>query len=87
MAAAMVRRSDQTPSEGCDHMSAIVEERTAEEVVARWRAGESVDGLENPAGPLFTGGRYAEYEVTMNGPCSAGTASCIFMTGLTVFCC
>jgi hypothetical protein len=38
----------------------------AEEIIAGWRRGEDVDG-QNPAGPLFTSGDFAEYEITMTG--------------------
>jgi hypothetical protein len=42
----------------------------AEEIVAAWRAGES--DVDNPAGPLFTGGEHAEADITMTGPGQSG---------------
>ncbi|MCK2218786.1 DUF6229 family protein [Actinomadura sp. ATCC 31491] len=38
----------------------------AERIVAGWRSGaDTVDGWDNPAGPLFAGGEYAEADITM----------------------
>jgi hypothetical protein len=37
----------------------------SEEIVAAWRSGAATDeGWDNPAGPLFVGGEYAESELT-----------------------
>jgi hypothetical protein len=35
------------------------------------RRGVDVDGVENPAGPLFADG-YREYEITLTGPVHTG---------------
>ncbi len=41
----------------------------AEEIIAAWRSGsDPVEGWDNPAGPLLTGGAYAESEITMIYP-------------------
>lgn len=53
-----------------------------EDIVARWRTDA---GDDNPAGPLFTSGRYAEEEIvqptTFHSHCSVCTAS------RTIHCC
>lgn len=65
-------------------MSVDVLERTeVVDVVDRWR---SEAGADNPAGPLYTGGRYAEADIIVSvvectGRCSSCTAS------TTVACC
>lgn len=55
----------------------------AEEIVARWRSGMDLD--DNPAGPLFASGEFAEGDIVACNPpgsrCSACTAS------RPVFCC
>jgi len=52
-------------------------------VVERWLEFGAVD--DGPAGPLFLGGRYAEYEITMTGGGGAvqsNTATgCLMCTG------
>ncbi|MFD7656532.1 DUF6229 family protein [Actinosynnema sp. NPDC059797] len=49
----------------------------AEETVARWRAG--LDEPDNPAGPLFASGEFAEGDIVACNPpgsrCSGCTAS------------
>jgi len=55
-------------------MPTIAPER-AEQIVAAWR--DSVvpaDGWENPSGPLYPSGKYAEADITMTWPGS--TAQC-----------
>jgi len=47
-------------------------------IVAAWRSGQDANGWENPAGPLFAAGDYAESEITMEGifasrGCTGGT--------------
>ena len=38
----------------------------ADRIVAGWRSGtELVEGWENPAGPLFASGEYAEADITL----------------------
>jgi hypothetical protein len=45
-----------------------LELQRAEDVVAGWRSGvEPVDGLDNPAGPLYPSSDDAEQEITMTG--------------------
>lgn len=36
-------------------------------IIAAWRSGQDSDGWQNPAGPLFAAGDYAESEITMEG--------------------
>ncbi|BCJ70109.1 MULTISPECIES: DUF6229 family protein [Polymorphospora] len=48
-------------------MSTLAPER-ADEIIESWLTGTApVDGWENPAGPLFNSGRYAEYDITATG--------------------
>ncbi|MEV0608755.1 DUF6229 family protein [Polymorphospora rubra] len=48
-------------------MSTLAPER-ADEIIESWLTGiEPVDGWENPAGPLFLGGKYAESDITATG--------------------
>jgi Family of unknown function (DUF6229) len=42
----------------------------AEELVAAWRVGDA--DVDNPAGPLFSGGEHAEADITMTGPGQSG---------------
>jgi uncharacterized protein DUF6229 len=41
----------------------------AEEIIAAWRSGATDD---SPAGPLFTGGKHTEADITMTGPGQSG---------------
>jgi hypothetical protein len=59
----------------------------AEELIASWRTGGSLDGFENPAGPLFPGGEFAESELTMEIGCSRVSKSCVFKSDFTMSCC
>ena len=41
-------------------------QETAEQIIAGWRGTRPpVDGWENPAGPLFAAGEFAESDITM----------------------
>jgi hypothetical protein len=72
-------------------------EEQADRIVAGWRSGEqTVEGWENPAGPLFAGGEYAEAEITMEaimastgcGGNPGGTAQCSACTASAgILCC
>ncbi|MEV7230810.1 MULTISPECIES: DUF6229 family protein [Polymorphospora] len=54
--------------------------------ITRWLTDTPVDGWENPAGPLFTGGDYALQEITMTQRCLA--TRCSSCTGSRpVLCC
>lgn len=62
--------------------------QAANDIVAGWRAGETLNGWENPAGPLFTSGKYAEHELTLGATCSGCTSrSCAWQTLVHVECC
>jgi hypothetical protein len=37
----------------------------ADRIVAGWRDGDQFEGWENPAGPLFASGEYAEADITL----------------------
>ncbi|HEY0639679.1 MAG TPA: DUF6229 family protein [Pseudonocardiaceae bacterium] len=57
---------------------------TTHPVVEKWLAFDgSAD--DHPAGPLFAGGRYAEFEITMTGgggdPATVGVTGCMYCTG------
>ncbi|MEV0608754.1 DUF6229 family protein [Polymorphospora rubra] len=55
-------------------MSTLAPER-ADEIIESWLTGTApVDGWENPAGPLFLGGRYAESDITATAT-ATGTVS------------
>ncbi|SCL14783.1 hypothetical protein GA0070616_0538 [Micromonospora nigra] len=55
----------------------VVDPVQAEEIITRWLTDTSVDGWENPAGDLFTGGEYALQEITMTiSPPSSNCSSC-----------
>jgi len=57
----------------------------ADEIIAGWRSGTILEGWDNPAGPLFPAGKYAEHEITMTG---GGTTRCSSCTGSrTIECC
>lgn len=51
----------------------------AEEIIARWRSGLDMDGWENPAGPLYASGVFAEGDIVtanvMETRCSSCSAS------------
>jgi hypothetical protein len=60
----------------------------AEEIIAAWRSGaEAVEGWDNPAGPLLTGGEYAESEITMVGPPRTNTCGTDCSGSRTRMCC
>jgi len=67
-----------------------------DEIVAAWRTGKEADGWENPAGPLFAAGTYAEAEITMEAifastgcnPPPPGTGQCSACTSSrNILCC
>ncbi|QSB13189.1 hypothetical protein JQS43_16295 [Natronosporangium hydrolyticum] len=65
-----------------------------DEIIDGWRNGEEQDGLENPAGPLFSSSGYAESEITLTGTgypglsCGTGcSGSYDPATGMHYFCC
>ncbi len=47
-------------------MPTVVMERL-DEVATAWRRGLDADELTNPAGPLFSGDEYTEYDITATG--------------------
>ncbi len=47
-------------------MPVLAPERV-ERIVDAWRKGVDTGELENPAGPLFDIGGFAEYDITMTG--------------------
>ena len=53
-------------------------------VIAAWRNGSDLD---SPAGPLFTGGRYAESEITMNGRVGTGRCGTVCSGSQSAQCC
>jgi hypothetical protein len=55
----------------------------AGELIAEWLKGNEAVGLESPAGPLFAGGAYAEWEITMTGGGGSPftTTACGYCTG------
>ncbi|MEV0731538.1 DUF6229 family protein [Polymorphospora sp. NPDC050346] len=56
-------------------MSTLAPER-ADEIIKSWLTGtELVDGWDNPAGPLFLGGIYAEADITATGGGGTGSIS------------
>lgn len=69
-------------------MPTIAPER-AEQIVAAWRGGvEPVDGWENPSGPLYPSGAYAEADITMTGPVwAAATCGTVCSYSRTRQCC
>lgn len=56
----------------------------AEELVAGWRSGEFDD---NPAGPVFIGGRHAEADITMTGTGGSGRCGTVCTGSMTNDCC
>jgi hypothetical protein len=56
-----------------------------DELISLWRSGVEVAGLGNPAGPLYTSGRWAESDLVATAAfitrCSSCTAS------RTSYCC
>jgi hypothetical protein len=56
--------------------------------ITRWR---SEAGEQNPAGPLFTGGEFAESEITLDSETKTGNwcsmASGSFKNGMFISCC
>jgi hypothetical protein len=68
-------------------MMTIAPER-AEQVVAGWRAGlVAVDGWENPSGPLYPSGKYAEADITMSCPPESGQCGTACTYSRTRQCC
>ena len=55
----------------------------AEETVARWRAG--LDEWDNPAGPLFANGEFAEGDIVACNPPGSRCSSC--SASRPVYCC
>lgn len=54
-----------------------IEMSSAEELINRWLSDVSLDGSDNPAGPLFTGGKYVVQEITATGGgCGTQCSSC-----------
>lgn len=54
-----------------------IEMSSAEEIINRWLSDLSLDGSDSPAGPLFTGGKYVEQEITATvGHCGTRCSSC-----------
>lgn len=60
-------------------MSTLAPERT-DDLIASWLDAPESD---SPAGPLYLGGKYAEYEITMTGSPSGsyGMTGCGMCTG------
>lgn len=54
----------------------VTPERNVEEIIAGWRQGLDLDGLENPAGPLYAGGEFAEHEISLVGTRNTGSTIC-----------
>jgi len=48
----------------------------ANEIVAGWLSDMPIDGWDSPAGPLFSGSDYAEYEITMTGGAGSNCSIC-----------
>lgn len=66
-------------------MPTLTPER-ADDIIAGWLTGtDVVDGWDNPAGPLFISGKYAEADVAMTGggggDGSYGDTGCAMCTG------
>jgi hypothetical protein len=57
-----------------------------EDLVARWRNGGEQN---NPAGPLFAAGKFAEADITNPGPCQHPTPTCGTVCTMSAFrqCC
>lgn len=51
----------------------------ADEIVNGWLGGTDLQGWDNPAGPLFVSGKYAEADITMTG--GGGTEGSYGVTG------
>jgi Family of unknown function (DUF6229) len=54
-----------------------------DELVARWRKG---GGQDNPAGPLFASGAFAEADITIAEPCITNCGTNCTGSGIH-FCC
>lgn len=68
-------------------MPTIAPER-AEQIVAGWRSGVApVDGWENPSGPLYPSGEYAEADITMTGARISGRCGTACTYSRTRQCC
>ncbi|MEV0396615.1 DUF6229 family protein [Polymorphospora rubra] len=65
-------------------MPTLTPER-ADEIIESWLKGtEPIDGWENPAGPLFLGGKYTEADITATGSgggATDGITGCGWCTG------
>jgi hypothetical protein len=57
----------------------------ADEIITGWLAGIDLQGWDNPAGPLFISGKYAEADITATGgggtEASGGMTGCGMCTG------
>ena len=73
-------------------------EEQVDRIVDAWRTGKTADGWDNPAGPLFAAGDYAEAEITMEailastgcggGGGGGGTGQCSACTASgNILCC
>ena len=62
---------------------------SAEEIVAGWRTGRTVDGWDSPAGPLFSSGAYAEEDITFTEAGCTATSGCTqsCATSWMIICC
>lgn len=54
-----------------------------DEIVGTWRSGSD----DNPAGPLFTSGRYAESEIRMSSRVGTGRCGTDCSGSVTAQCC
>lgn len=52
-----------------------------DELVDLWRDGVEVEGADNPAGPVYTAGRWAESDLAMTWPPNTRCSSCTASTG------
>jgi hypothetical protein len=73
-------------------------EEQVDRIVDAWRTGKAAEGWDNPAGPLFAAGDYAETEITMEaimastgcggGGGGGGTGQCSACTASgNILCC
>ncbi|HEY2576556.1 MAG TPA: DUF6229 family protein [Streptosporangiaceae bacterium] len=60
------------------------ERETPDQKIAAWRTGK---GADSPAGPLFTGGTYAQSEITMHGRVGTGQCGTVCSGSATAQCC
>jgi hypothetical protein len=57
----------------------------AEDIVTRWLEGIDLPGMENPAGPVFASGEFAEGDIVACDPPGSRCSSC--SASARVFCC